>query len=147
MTEQVLSDVLAPLESKALRGDYRVYFETKRENFRASINNLPLLWDCFQLLDEIWIRDPQAPADSCGRLQSWARHAPPDRQRHAARVAGSPADHYRHAFLARGRYPPLARRDFRMLPTHCRCPLVCVTYHHYRQLLSRNHLHHGLLTK
>ena len=30
-------------------------------------------------------------------------------------------------------------------PTHCRCALVCVTYHHYRQLLSRNHLHHGLL--
>ena len=92
MTEQVLSDVLAPLESKALRGDYRVYFETKRENFRASINNLPLLWDCFQLLDEIWIRDPQAPADSCGRLQSGARHAPPDRPRHAARVAKSPGD-------------------------------------------------------
>jgi hypothetical protein len=57
MTEQVLSDVLAPFESKALRGDYRAYFETKRENFRASINNLPLLWDCFQLLDEIWIRE------------------------------------------------------------------------------------------
>jgi transposase len=28
---------------------------------------------------------------------------------------------------------------------HSRCALVCVTYHHYRQLLSRNHLHHGLL--
>jgi transposase len=33
---------------------------------------------------------PQAPADSCGGLQSRARHAPPDRPRHAARAAGSP---------------------------------------------------------
>ena len=41
---------------------------------------------------------PQAPADSCGRLQSRARHAPPDRQRHAARAAGSPGDRYRLHF-------------------------------------------------
>ena len=33
---------------------------------------------------------PEAPADSCGRLQSRARHAPPDRRRHAARAAGPP---------------------------------------------------------
>jgi hypothetical protein len=32
-----------------------------------------------------------------------------------------------------------------MAPTHSRRALVSVTYHHYRQLLSRNHLHHGLL--
>ncbi len=57
MAERISSDVLATFESKALRGDYRVYFERKRENFRASINNLPLLRDCFQLLDEIWVRE------------------------------------------------------------------------------------------
>src|SRR5277367_3553248 len=34
---------------------------------------------------------------------------------------------------------------FRMAPTHSRCALVSVTHHHHRQLLSRNHLHHGLL--
>jgi len=32
-----------------------------------------------------------------------------------------------------------------MAPTHSRCALVSVNYHHYWQLLSRNHLHHGLL--
>jgi len=48
------------------------------------------------------------------------------------RVAGSPGDRYRYDFIVHRRYPPLARRDFRMLPTHSRCALVCVTYHHYR---------------
>ena len=41
---------------------------------------------------------PQAAADSCGRLQSRARHAPPDRQRHAARAAGSPGNRHSCAF-------------------------------------------------
>jgi|SRR5208282_358639 len=57
MTEQNSRDLLAPFESNALRGDYRNYFTAKRENFRASINNLPLLWEGFALLDEIWIRE------------------------------------------------------------------------------------------
>ncbi len=57
MTDRFSSDLLVPFESNALRGDYRSYFKTKRENFRASINNLPLLWECFQLFDEIWIRE------------------------------------------------------------------------------------------
>jgi transposase len=34
---------------------------------------------------------------------------------------------------------------FRMPPTHSRCALVSVTSHHHRQLLSRDHFHHGLL--
>jgi hypothetical protein len=67
------------------------------------------------------------PADSCGRLQSWARHAPPDRQRHAARAAGSPRDRYRYAFLAHGRYPPLARHNFRMAANHGRCAPSYIT--------------------
>ena len=32
-----------------------------------------------------------------------------------------------------------------MAPTHGRCALVSVTGHHHRQLLSGDHLHHGLL--
>src|ERR1700674_4175246 len=35
---------------------------------------------------------------------------------------------------------------FRMAPTHSRCALVSVTSHHHRQLLSRDHFHHGLLS-
>ena len=88
---------------------------------------------------------PQAPADSCGGLQSRARHAPPDRQRHAARAAGSPGDRHRRAFVALGRSPTLAGRDFRMAPTHGGGALVSVTDHHHRRLLSGDHLHHGLL--
>ena len=88
---------------------------------------------------------PQAPADSCGGLQSRARHAPPDRHRHAARAAGSPGDRHGRAFGAPGRYPTLAGRDFRMAPTHRGCALVSVTDHYHRQLLSGDHLHHGLL--
>jgi hypothetical protein len=33
-----------------------------------------------------------------------------------------------------------------MAPTHSRCALVSVTSHHHRQLLSRDHFHHGLLS-
>src|ERR1700675_5196954 len=35
---------------------------------------------------------------------------------------------------------------FAMAPTHSRCALVSVTSHHHRQLLSRDHFHHGLLS-
>src|ERR1019366_2146624 len=74
-----------------------------------------------------------------------ARHAPPDRPRHAARVARSPGDRYRYAFLAHGRYPPLARHNFRMAPTHGGCAPSYITDDHHRRLLSGDHLHHGLL--
>lgn len=57
MSDGTSSDLLAPFERDALRGDYKVYFTTKRENFRASVYNLPLLWQSFQRLDEIWIRE------------------------------------------------------------------------------------------
>ena len=90
---------------------------------------------------------PQAPTNSCGGLQSRARHAPPDRQRHAARAAGSPSDRHHHAYDAPGRYSMLAGRDFRMAPTHRGCALGSVTDHHHRQLLSADHFHHGLLSE
>jgi len=50
-------------------------------------------------------------ADSCGRLQSRARHAPPDRQRHAARAAGSHGDRHSRALGVLGRSPTPAGRD------------------------------------
>jgi len=57
-----------------------------------------------------------------------------------------PANVDRYVFLALGRSPTLAGRDLRMAPTHSRSALVAVTdHHHHRQLVSRNHLHHGLL--
>jgi hypothetical protein len=36
------------------------------------------------------------------------------RQRYAARAAGSPGDRYRYAFIAPGRYSPLAPHSFRI---------------------------------
>jgi Homeodomain-like domain-containing protein len=78
-------------------------------------------------------------------LQSRARHAPPDRQRHAARVARSPGNRYRYAFLAHGRYPPLARHNFRMAANHGGCAPGYITDDHHRRLLSGDHLHHGLI--
>src|ERR1019366_8319061 len=89
---------------------------------------------------------PQAPADSCRGLQSRTRHAPADRHRHAARTAGSPGDRHGRAFGAPARHPTLAGRDFRMAPTHRGCAQVSVTDHYHRQLLSGDHLHHGLLS-
>ncbi len=79
---------------------------------------------------------PQAPADSCGRLQSRARYAPPDRHRHAARAAGSPGDRHGGAFGAPGRYPTLAGRDLRMASTHRGCTLVSVITDHHQPLLG-----------
>jgi hypothetical protein len=57
MSDGTSSDPLAPFERDTLSGDYKIYFTTKRENFRASVYNLPLLWQSFQHLDEIWIRE------------------------------------------------------------------------------------------
>lgn len=50
------SDLLTGFELLNLRGDYREYFKTKRNNFFATMQELPDLWKCFQLLDQIWIR-------------------------------------------------------------------------------------------
>lgn len=49
--------MLLPSEDKNLRGPYREYFITKRNNYLAVIRDLPELWDCFLKLDGIWARD------------------------------------------------------------------------------------------
>jgi hypothetical protein len=82
---------------------------------------------------------PQAVADSCRRLQSRARHAPPVRPRHPAWAAGSPGSNCpRRAFGALARSPTLAGRDFSA--SHPLIAAVCcfsVTNHHHRLILSR----------
>src|SRR5271170_4101834 len=55
---------------------------------------------------------PQAPADSCGGLQSRTCHAPPDWQRYAARAAGSPGNRHSCVSVALGRSPTLAWSRF-----------------------------------
>lgn len=51
------NQVLAAAEDSNLRGPYRDYFITKRNNYLNVIRDLPELWDCFLKLDEIWARD------------------------------------------------------------------------------------------
>jgi hypothetical protein len=62
-----------------------------------------------------------------------------------ASVGTSPGNYHRRAFGAPGRSPTLVGRDFRMAPTHRGGALASVTDHYHRQLLSGDHLHHGLL--
>ena len=59
------SDLLLPFERGKLRGDYKEYFKTKRNNFFATIQAFPQLWGCFLLHDDIWLRE----FDDLGRLQ------------------------------------------------------------------------------
>lgn len=50
-------ELLLPFEKERLQGDYRRYHGIKRHNFRATVEGFSDLWECFQLLDDIWIRE------------------------------------------------------------------------------------------
>ena len=82
---------------------------------------------------------PEAPPDSCGWLQSRARHASSDRDRHAARAAGPRGRCSCDVRGAHGRRPTSAHHDFVVASTHPgRARSARVTGH-------GDHLHHGLL--
>jgi hypothetical protein len=49
-------DILLPFEKDHLHGEYKRLFTIKRQNFFASIERFPSLWNCFLLLDEIWFQ-------------------------------------------------------------------------------------------
>lgn len=51
------SDVLLPFEQQNLHTEYMKYYEIKRHNFFATIQKFPKIWECFQLLDGIWMRE------------------------------------------------------------------------------------------
>jgi len=53
------NDLLLPFEKAHLRGDYKDYFMTKRNNFFATIQVFPGLWQCFSMLDDAWMREFQ----------------------------------------------------------------------------------------
>ena len=80
------------------------------------------------------------------RLQSRARHASSDRDRHAARAAGPRGRCSCDVRGAHGRRPTSAHHDFVVASTHPgRARSARVTGHVCRQLVSGDHLHHGLL--
>ncbi|HLQ51346.1 MAG TPA: hypothetical protein VK129_07590 [Terriglobales bacterium] len=49
--------ILLPFEDGNLREPYREYFTTKRKNYQHIIATAPELWDCFLMLDKIWVND------------------------------------------------------------------------------------------
>lgn len=51
------NDLLLPFEQKELPSKYKEYYRTKRNNFFASIQNLPELWNYYQKLDQIWLHE------------------------------------------------------------------------------------------
>lgn len=51
------SGLLVPFESQNIPDEYGEYYATKRNNFFASIQGFPELWNCYILLDRIWMRE------------------------------------------------------------------------------------------
>jgi len=49
--------LLLPFEDQKFHPEYQQYFKHKREIFFKAIEELPGLWDCFQLLCVIWFRE------------------------------------------------------------------------------------------
>jgi hypothetical protein len=50
-------DLLLPFEQQVLPQEYQGYYRTKRNNFFASIQKFPELWDYYMMLDQIWFRE------------------------------------------------------------------------------------------
>jgi hypothetical protein len=56
-TEPEESDLLVPFETQNIPERYREYYKAKRNNFFASIQGFPELWEYYILLDQIWLRE------------------------------------------------------------------------------------------
>jgi len=49
------NDLLLPFEQQVLPAEYKSYYQTKRNNFFASIQRFPALWNYYVQLDKIWV--------------------------------------------------------------------------------------------
>lgn len=58
-TDPKETDVLLTFENEHFSSEYKEYYKAKRQNFFATIQSFPGLWDCFQRLDQIWMREFQ----------------------------------------------------------------------------------------
>ncbi len=69
-TEPQESDLLVPFEIANIPERYREYYRTKRNNFFASIQGFPELWQYYIRLDDIWLRefDDLQPARDPNRM-------------------------------------------------------------------------------
>ena len=48
---------LFPIEKECFHSDFREYFKGKRQNFFLTLTMFRPLWDCLQLLNDIWMRE------------------------------------------------------------------------------------------
>ena len=51
------TDLLVPFEIQNFPSEYRQYYATKRNNLFASIQGFRDLWNCYHMLDQIWMRE------------------------------------------------------------------------------------------
>jgi hypothetical protein len=58
-TEPQETDILLMFENEHFSSDFKEYYKAKRQNFFATIQSFSGLWDCFQRLDRIWMREFQ----------------------------------------------------------------------------------------
>jgi hypothetical protein len=59
MAHPAENSLLLEFERRVLPKHYREYYEIKRNNFFASIQAFPEIWECFCLVDAIWIQEFQ----------------------------------------------------------------------------------------
>ncbi len=52
-------ELLLEFERRVLPEHYKTYYLIKRNNFFASVQAFPEIWECFCLIDEAWIREFQ----------------------------------------------------------------------------------------
>jgi hypothetical protein len=64
------SSLLVPFEIQNIPPKYREYYATRRNNFFASIQGFPEMWQYYHLLDAIWLReiDDLEVARDAGRM-------------------------------------------------------------------------------
>lgn len=51
------SDLLVQFERDNIKDDYRIFHSIKRNNFFASVQGFPELWEFFCKIDQIWRRE------------------------------------------------------------------------------------------
>lgn len=63
------NDVLVSFEITNLPDHFKRNYQIKRQNFFASIQSFPPIWECFMLLDKIWLRELEDFANVNGTEQ------------------------------------------------------------------------------
>ena len=48
---------LLPIERECFHKDFQEYFQGKRQNFFLTLTAFRPLWDCLQMLNDIWMRE------------------------------------------------------------------------------------------